>query len=116
MLHACQSFELYTFSSFREIRTNRLLSRITDQQLHHFWHQCGVQKVKKRQFPTEVPNHYLHRILLSTTYCHFGLHCYIDSHFFAHFGNFQIVYLTSNIQISVKKQQKCKTNVLKNLS
>ena len=36
MLHACERFELHTFSSFREIKTNSLLPRITDQQLRHF--------------------------------------------------------------------------------
>ena len=54
MLHACGRFELHTFSSFREIRTNGLLPRITDQQLRHFRHQWGVRKVRKRQFLTSV--------------------------------------------------------------
>ena len=54
MLHACERFELYTFSSFREIKTNSLLPRFTDQQLSHFSHQWGVPKVVKRQFPTFV--------------------------------------------------------------
>ena len=50
MLHGCERFELHTFSSFRETKTNILLPRITDQQLRHFRHQWGVQKVGKRQF------------------------------------------------------------------
>ena len=54
MLHACERFELHTFSSFREITTNSLLPRIIDQQLRHFRHQWGVRKVGKRQFPTSV--------------------------------------------------------------
>ena len=33
MLHARKRFELHTFSSFREIKTNNFLPRITDQQL-----------------------------------------------------------------------------------
>ena len=36
MLQACKRFELHTFSSFKEIRTNSLLPRMTDQQLRHF--------------------------------------------------------------------------------
>ena len=104
MLHDCQRLELHTFSSFREIKTKSLVPRIADQQLpvHHFWHQCGDQKVGKRQFPTEVPNRSLHKILLSSTNYHFGLHFYIDKLFFAYFGNVQILYRTSNIPISVK--------------
>ena len=47
MLHACERFELHTFSSLREIITNGLLPRITDQQLRHFRQQWGVQKVGK---------------------------------------------------------------------
>ena len=54
MLHACKKSELHTFSSFREINTNSLLPKITDQQLCHLWHQWGIQKVRKRQFPTSV--------------------------------------------------------------
>ena len=59
MLHACKKSELHTFSSFREINTNSLLPKITDQQLSHLWHQWGIQKVRKRQFPTSVriPSH-----------------------------------------------------------
>ena len=53
MLHACERFELYTFSGFREIKTNSLPG-FTDQQLHQFLHEWGVRKVGKRQFPTSV--------------------------------------------------------------
>ena len=54
MLHACERFELYTFSSFREIKTNSLLPRITDQQLRHFRNKWGVRKVGEQLFPTSV--------------------------------------------------------------
>ena len=54
MLHACEKCKIHTFSSFREIKTNSLLPRIAGQQLRHFRHQRGVQKVGKRQFPTSV--------------------------------------------------------------
>ena len=47
ILHTCKRFELYTFISVREIKTNSLLPKITDQQLHHFRHQWGVRKVGK---------------------------------------------------------------------
>ena len=54
MQHTCERFELHTFSSFKQIETNSLLPRITDQQLRHFRHQWGVRKVGKRQFPISV--------------------------------------------------------------
>ena len=54
MLYACKRSELHNFSSFRGIKTNTLLTRITYQQLYHFRHQWGVRKVGKRQFPTFV--------------------------------------------------------------
>ena len=54
MLQACERFELHIFSSFRETKTSSLLPRITDQQLHHFWHQWGAREVGKRQFLTSV--------------------------------------------------------------
>ena len=47
MLHACRRFELHTFSGFREIKTNSLLPRITDQQLRHLRHKLGAQKARK---------------------------------------------------------------------
>ena len=47
MLHACERFELHTFGRFREIKTNSLLPRTTDQKLRHFQHQWGVRKVRK---------------------------------------------------------------------
>ena len=42
MLPDCERFELHTFSSFAEIKTNSLLPRITDQQLRQFRHQWGI--------------------------------------------------------------------------
>ena len=54
MLHACERFELHTFSSFREIKTNNLVPGITDEQLDSFRHQWGVRKVGKRQFGSSV--------------------------------------------------------------
>ena len=54
MPRACERFEPNIISGFREVKTNSLLLRITDQQLRHFRHQWGVRKVGKRQFPTSV--------------------------------------------------------------
>ena len=54
MLHTCKKSELHTLSSFREINTNGLLPKITDQQFCHLWHQWGIQKVRKQQFPTSL--------------------------------------------------------------
>ena len=42
MLHVCKKSELHTFSSFREIKANIFLPKITDQQLRHLWHQRGI--------------------------------------------------------------------------
>ena len=54
MLHASERSELHTVSCFREIKTNSLLPKITDQQLRHLRQQWGFRKVRKRQFPTSV--------------------------------------------------------------
>ena len=50
MLHACKRFELHTFNSFREMKTNSLLPRITDQQLRHFGTNGEFEKSESDNF------------------------------------------------------------------
>ena len=47
MLHAFERSELHTFGSFREIKTNSLSPRITDQQLMSFLAPMGSSKSRK---------------------------------------------------------------------